>query len=126
MHNSPKLMAARSQPALRIHPDDAAARSLEDGDLVRLRSRAGELEVPARVTDEIVRGAVAMPHGWGHRGGWQLANANAGTNVNLIASSATGDLEPLAGMSHLNGIPVEVELATRSATAPGREAATVA
>jgi formate dehydrogenase len=111
MHNSPKLMSARPEHALRIHPDDAAARGLSDGQAARLRSRAGEVVVPVRLTDELIRGAVAMPHGWGHAGGWLLANAHAGTNVNLLASSSASDLEPLAGMSHLNGIPVEVSAA---------------
>jgi formate dehydrogenase len=52
------------------------------------------------------RGTVALPHGWGHRGGWQLANRHGGTNVNLLSGSAPDDLERLAGMAHLNGIPV--------------------
>ena len=71
------------------------------------RSRA-RVEVPVRVTDEMTPGTVALPHGWGHRGGWQLANENAGVNVNLLASSDPDDLERLAGMAHLNGIPVRV------------------
>jgi formate dehydrogenase len=54
-------------------------------------------------------GTVALPHGWGHRGGWELANRNAGVNFNLLASGEPEDLERLAGMAHLNGIPVRVE-----------------
>jgi hypothetical protein len=65
-------------------------------------------------------GTVALPHGWGHRGGWRLANEHAGVNVNLLSSSDPDDLERLAGMAHLNGIPVRVApvaKATTSATA---------
>ena len=52
---------------------------------------------------------MALPHGWGHRGGWQLANRAGGANVNQLAPSGPEHLERLAGMAHLNGIPVRVE-----------------
>ena len=74
-----------------------------------LASKSGELRVPVRVTDEVMPGVVALPHGWGHRGGWQVANAAGGVNVNQLMSSAPEDLEPLAGMAFLNGVPVRVE-----------------
>ena len=54
-------------------------------------------------------GTIAVPHGWGHAGGWETANAAGGANVNLLASSRPEDLERLAGMAHLNGIAVRVE-----------------
>jgi hypothetical protein len=65
--------------------------------------------VGVKVTDEMTPGTVALPHGWGHRGGWRLANEHPGVNVNLLASSEPEDLERLAGMAFLNGIPVRLE-----------------
>jgi formate dehydrogenase len=109
MHNAPLLMRGGRTHALRIHPDDAAASGLSDGALARVTSKSGSVEVPVKVTDEMRPGTVALPHGWGHRGGWRLANAHAGVNVNRLASGDPADLEPLAGMAHLNGIPVSVE-----------------
>jgi len=108
MHNAPLLMRGGRMQALRVHPDDAAAHGLEDGVPAVVRSKSGSVEVPVRVTDEMTPGTVALPHGWGHRGGWQLANENSGVNVNLLSSSDPADLERLAGMAHLNGIPVRV------------------
>jgi anaerobic selenocysteine-containing dehydrogenase len=108
MHNAPLLMRGGRVQALRVHPEDAARHGLEDGGGARLESKSGGVEVPVKVTDEMTPGTVALPHGWGHRGGWQLANAHAGANVNLLASSDPDDLERLAGMAHLNGIPVRV------------------
>lgn len=108
MHNAPLLMRGGRVHALRVHPDDAAAHDLEDGRRAVLESKSGAVEVPVKVTDEMTPGTVALPHGWGHRGGWQLANENAGVNVNLLSSSDPEDLERLAGMAHLNGIPVRV------------------
>jgi anaerobic selenocysteine-containing dehydrogenase len=109
MHNSPLLMRGGRTHALRVHPDDAAAHGLEDGGEVRLASKSGAVTVPVKVTDEMTPGTVALPHGWGHRGGWKLANSNAGINFNLLASGDPGDLERLAGMAFLNGIPVRLE-----------------
>ncbi|HEY5143468.1 MAG TPA: molybdopterin-dependent oxidoreductase [Solirubrobacteraceae bacterium] len=109
MHNAPLLMrGTRAQP-LRIHPQDAARLGLEEGARARLSSKSGAIEVPVRITDEVRAGVVALAHGWGHRGGWTVANAAGGVNVNLLMSSAAEDLEPLAGMAFLNGVPVRVE-----------------
>ena len=109
MHNAPLLLRGGREHALRMHPADAEAQHVEDGGAVRITSARGTVEVVARVTDEMTPGTVALPHGWGHRGGWRQANALGGANSNLLASAAPEDLEPLAGMAFLNGIPVRVE-----------------
>ena len=92
----------------RINPADATAAGIGDGDRVRISSSHGEIEIEARVTDEVISGTVAVPHGWGHDGGWETANAAGGANVNLLMSSRPEDLERLAGMAHLNGVPVRI------------------
>jgi len=43
---------------LEVHPDDAAALGLEDGETVTVRSRRGEIQLPARVTERIEPGHV--------------------------------------------------------------------
>jgi anaerobic selenocysteine-containing dehydrogenase len=111
LHNAPLLMrGARTQHAL-IHVDDAAAADISDGDRVRIASEHGEIEVPVIVTKDIVAGVVAVPHGWGHKGtaGWRLANRAGGANVNMLMSSNPEDIEALAGMARLTGIPIRVE-----------------
>jgi formate dehydrogenase len=108
MHNAPLLMRGGRDHALRIHPDDAAEHGLEDGGQARVASKSGSLVTGVKVTAEMTPGTVALPHGWGHRGGWRLANEHPGANVNLLASGEPEDLEPLAGMAFLNGIPVRV------------------
>lgn len=110
MHNVPKLMSGDRIHAARIHPDDASAHGIEDGAPCRVTSASGTIELPARLTDEVMPGVVAIPHGWGHRsGGWRTADAAGGVNVNVLASSAPNDLERLVGMAVLNGIPVRLE-----------------
>ncbi len=122
MHNSPLLMRGGRTHALRIHPQDAAAAGLADGEVARIESASGSVEVPVTVTDEMTPGSVALPHGWGHRGGWKLAAQAGGVNVNQLAPSDPDGLERLAGMAHLNGIPVRVE-AVAPGAAPAAEAA---
>ena len=109
MHNAPLLMRGGRTHALRISPEDARDAGLADGEPARISSASGAVEVPVMITDEMTRGTVALPHGWGHKGGWKLANEAGGVNVNLLAASSADALERLAGMAHLNGIPVRVE-----------------
>jgi formate dehydrogenase len=108
MHNSIKLMPESRHLMLRIHPSDAASVGLVDGDEARVASKSGALVVAVRVTEEMTPGTVALPHGWGHAGGWQHANASDGVTSNLLASSRHEDVERLAGMTVLNGIPVSI------------------
>jgi anaerobic selenocysteine-containing dehydrogenase len=113
MHNAPLLMRGDRIHAARMHVDDAAAANVVDGDTVRIASPHGEIELPVIVTKDIVAGVVAVPHGWGHKGtgGWQVANGAGGANVNRLMSSAPEDLEKLAGMARLTGVPVRVDRA---------------
>jgi anaerobic selenocysteine-containing dehydrogenase len=109
MHNAELLMRGGRTHAARVNPADASRADLADGDTCRISSPHGAIEVAVKVTDEVRPGTVAVPHGWGHRGGWQLANAAGGANVNALASSDPEDLERLAGMAFLNGIPIRLE-----------------
>jgi anaerobic selenocysteine-containing dehydrogenase len=79
--------------------------------VVRVSSPHGQIDLAVRLTKDIVAGVVAIPHGWGHKGtgGWRVANRAGGANVNQLTSSAPEDLEPLAGMARLTGVPVRVE-----------------
>jgi formate dehydrogenase major subunit len=43
-----------------VSPEDARAMSIEDGEMVRVRSRRGEVRVKARITDQVPRGMVWM------------------------------------------------------------------
>jgi anaerobic selenocysteine-containing dehydrogenase len=128
MHNVPKLMAGDRVHTARIHPDDAVEHGIEDGAPCRVVSAAGVIELPAKLTDEVMRGVIAIPHGWGHRsgGGWRTADSAGGANVNRLASSASIELERLAGMAFLNGIPVRLEAVPASGEAAPSEPAAAA
>lgn len=115
MHNSPTLMKGNLRQRVRINPVDAGQAGLHDGERVRIVSPYGWIETEVLITDEIDAGIIAVPQGWGHRGGWRLANSVPGANVNVLTSSRPEDLEALAGMAVLNGVPVRVERADQAA-----------
>ena len=119
MHNAPMLTLGRRRPtpSVRVHPDDASNLGVVDGEMVVLRSRSGAVEVPVAVTDEMTPGNVAYPHGWGHQGGWEVANAAGGVNVNRLSSARVEDLERLAAMAVLNGVQVRIERTAHAAPA---------
>lgn len=111
LHNSPLLMRGKRIHRALMHTEDAATRHLADGDAVRVRSPYGQIDIALSLTDDIMRGTVAIPHGWGHKGSgrWRIANQAGGANVNQLMSSEPADVEALAGMSWLTGVPVQVE-----------------
>jgi anaerobic selenocysteine-containing dehydrogenase len=55
---------AEREPVLDLHPSDASARGIADGDRVRVFNSRGEILVRARVGDRVRPGVVALPHGW--------------------------------------------------------------
>jgi anaerobic selenocysteine-containing dehydrogenase len=109
MHNSQRLVKGKPRCTLMIHPDDAARCGVGDGDTVRLRSRVGEVQVPAEVTADVMPGVVSLPHGWGHdREGIRLgvASRHAGASINDVVDDQR--IDALTGTAVLNGTPVEV------------------
>ncbi|MEE9607672.1 MAG: molybdopterin oxidoreductase family protein [Myxococcota bacterium] len=109
MHNVHALAKGRERCTLLVNPADAERLGLRDGGRARVRSRAGELEAPVVVSDEMMPGVVSLPHGFGHTGdGVQLrvARDHAGVNSNLLTDESRVD--PLSGNGVLNGIPVEL------------------
>jgi anaerobic selenocysteine-containing dehydrogenase len=111
LHNHARFVAGRrSTNYLYMHPDDGKERGLESGAMVEVRSRAGAVRLPVQLTEDMMPGAVALPHGWGHQkaDGLRVASQTTGANVNLLASDGPDFLEYFSGMAQLNGIPVQV------------------
>lgn len=109
MHNTERMMPPQRELTLRISPKDATESGVQEGDSITVTSKTGSIRVPVTITDDMTPGTVALPHGWGHNGGWRRANAAGGVSSNQISSSRPEDLERLAAMSVLNGIPVRLE-----------------
>lgn len=114
LHNIESLTRSQT-PVLLINPADAAERQIGDGDLVTISTRFGAVTVPAMCSEDMIKGAVCYPHGWGHEGGWKVANAKRGENINLLLGFGADTVEKLAGMTLMDGLPVEVERVAKDA-----------
>ncbi len=64
-HHVAGLLKENEAPQAGFHPDDAAKRAICPGDLVRISTPKGEIQVPAAITDKIRAGSVLIPWGWG-------------------------------------------------------------
>jgi anaerobic selenocysteine-containing dehydrogenase len=83
------------RPAVSLHPDDAAAVGVADGDAVEVVSDNGAVGCVARLDAAAARGAVSIVHG-----------SNT-TNVTRLTSPVTG-IDPLTGEPVMTAVPVSV------------------
>ncbi len=115
MHNAPRLMKGHDRCTLLMHPEDAAARGLKDGQDVRVSSRTGSLVVSLEASPALRPGVVSLPHGFGHgREGVRLRVAAGHAGVSMNDLTDEGLVDGLCGTAVLSGVPVEVEAAPRT------------
>ena len=119
LHNQARLTRGRARHQLLVHPDDLAVRGIRDGDRVRVRSAAGQVEVEVSATDDVMPGVVSLPHGYGHdRQGVRMRGAAALPGVSLNDLTDPGVTEAVSGNAVLNGVPVTVEPLPPATPAP--------
>jgi anaerobic selenocysteine-containing dehydrogenase len=108
MHNTSRLTKGRARHHLLMHPDDLAARGIDDGTTVTVASRVGEVLVEVQASEDMMPGVVSLPHGYGHqRPGVLMANAVMvpGPSINDLTDPSVLDA---SGNAVLNGVPVTV------------------
>jgi anaerobic selenocysteine-containing dehydrogenase len=101
----------RGRIPLSIHPTDASARGIEDGDEIRVFNERGEVLCRARHDTGIRPGVVFLPKGL-----WSHATENGATSNAL----APDELTDLGGGACFNDARVEVELRRTTAAGAGR------
>jgi anaerobic selenocysteine-containing dehydrogenase/NADPH-dependent glutamate synthase beta subunit-like oxidoreductase/NAD-dependent dihydropyrimidine dehydrogenase PreA subunit len=107
MHNSQRLVKGCDRCALYVHPQDAEALGINDRQMARLASARGDIVVTVRLTDEIKRGVVSLPHGWGHhRSGMRISTAQGSPGVSINDITDDQVVDALSGNAVLNGVPV--------------------
>jgi anaerobic selenocysteine-containing dehydrogenase len=84
--NLPSFLKAEKEPFLEIHPVDAAARGIQNGDRVRVFNDRGDFQLKARVTDKARSGVVVALSVW-----WKKLTAD-GCNANDVTSQGLTDL----------------------------------
>ncbi len=105
----PQWIGDRRGCTAQIHPTDAEALGLSDGDRVRVITRAGEVEVEAEVTGDARPGHVTLPHGFGLR----YRGEEWGVNVNRLTPADRRD--PVAGTPLHRYVPCRLEPAVETA-----------
>ncbi len=78
-----------------LHPEDARAHKLEDGQSVRVSNDSGTILLTARVDPGMKRGVTSIAHG--HLQG----------NVNCLTSKAV--IDNISGMAFYSGVPVAID-----------------
>jgi anaerobic selenocysteine-containing dehydrogenase len=84
--NLPIFLTEEKEPHLEIHPIDAAARNISDGDLVKIFNDRGSFSVKAKITDKARQGVVIALSIW-----WKKLSPD-GRNANEVTSQALTDL----------------------------------
>ena len=88
---------------LAMHPAEAEALGLEDGQMVRVTTDAGQVEIPLDVTDTARAGHVVIPHGFG----LVFQGKKYGVEVNRLTKNTNRD--KLAATPLHRFVPCRVE-----------------
>jgi anaerobic selenocysteine-containing dehydrogenase len=94
---------------LLMHPDDAAARGIAEGDAVRIFNELGEVQCPVTVGPSIRMGIVSLPKGL-----WRRHTTN-GYTANALSPDTLTDF---GGGACFNDARVQVEKVPASAIRP--------
>jgi len=84
-HGIEGLVKDNPEPTVELNVEDAQERGIESGDLVEVRTPRGKVPFRARVTNDIMKGAVECTFGGGTPVGpksWQKWNVNELTDIN--------------------------------------------
>ena len=99
-----KIRQMYPNPFIEIHPKDAAKFSINNGDVVEVKSRRGSSKFPALVTEAIARGVLFVPMHWGAL--WaDNAEANALTHPEACPDSKQPELKACAVAIALVNLP---------------------
>ena len=103
MHNCPSLMSGRDRFLILMNPLDAQKKSIADGQKVRVKTSNAQIELEAKLSEEMMPGVISIPHGWGHEGkGTQqkIALENKGGNLNALGDDLA--IDPVSGNADLH------------------------
>ena len=105
-------MSGKNRCTVMISDKDALALDVKSGDLLKVQSDTGSIQIPAEVTPDIMQGVVSIPHGYGHnKSGVKMDIAAdekyAGVSVNDITDH--NRLDELTNNAAFSGTKVFIE-----------------
>ena len=110
MHNSEKLMKGKNRCTALMNESDAAALGLKNNEIVRVQSRVGVVEIPIEITNDMLRGVISIPHGFGHtraNTNWKIAQNHAGVSANDLTDETI--IDELTGNAAFSNVLVRIE-----------------
>ncbi len=90
MRNIPRLRKRVPEPFAEIHPETAGEYGVKEGDIITVSTRRGDIDIKAKVTEDIMPQVINLPHGW----------AQANCNVLTFARPA----DPISGVPTLKAL----------------------
>jgi anaerobic selenocysteine-containing dehydrogenase len=102
--NLPGLLKLQEKPDILIHPENAKARGIENGDKVWVKTKRGKVPFYARVTEKILKGVIEANMGGGgplQPEEWKEANVNELTDPE--------NRDPISGFPVFKALLCEVE-----------------
>ncbi len=110
MHNSHRMVKGKQRCVAIVNSQDAKKHELQNGDLIKVTSKIGEISLPVTITEDIKPGIISIPHGWGHVFDdiqLSIAKKHAGVNINILMDETQTD--ELSGNAVLSGVPIRIE-----------------
>ncbi len=105
-HNIPSLVAKQPKPLVHLHCDDAEARNINDGDKVYVETPRGRILFRARISEDIVRGAIEV-----NMGGCGPLEPDAWQHANVNELSDPNNIDIVSGFPVYKALLAEVVLA---------------
>lgn len=100
---NPATFKYRQPYTLAMNPEDGKKMGIADGQMVRVSTNTGSLEIPVEYTWQTARGYVLIPHHFGYK----FEGKTYGVHVNLLTSHK--DLDELTGNPIWRYTPCRVE-----------------
>jgi anaerobic dimethyl sulfoxide reductase subunit A len=107
IHDNQPLLARADRQDVWIHPADAAARGITDGQAARVFNERGATVLPAHVTDRVAPGVISIKEG-----AWFTPDQH-GQDTRGCANVLVADRASPAGASAFNTCFVEIAPAVR-------------
>ena len=109
---SSRLVGLEPEPFIELHPADAVAARVADGDLVRVVSRRGAARMRARVLDTGPRGTAFAPFHWGA--------LNLPPGAGALNATTVRAADPVSAQPELKACAVRVEPLRAGGSRAGR------